>query len=91
MRAVGKADKTTSLPQTAIYSNYESKAFEVTDMFSDRDKHASYDNASAKTVTLSNKTATVANTGTHILSGTMSDGQIIVDVSKDGKYTVSVG
>ncbi len=81
----GGGDEASSTPETVIDSNYESKAFEVTDMFSDRDKDVSYDNASAKTVTLSDKTATVASAGTYILSGKISDGQIIVDASKDDK------
>ena len=58
-----------------------------TDMFTDRDKDASYDEASATKVNLSevkDSTYTITKEGTYILSGTYS-GQIVVNVADTAK------
>ncbi|MCH5343389.1 MAG: carbohydrate-binding domain-containing protein [Acetatifactor sp.] len=69
------------------------------DMFSDRDKEIGYedststhitlaDNASvsdSNVATISDNTVTIAEEGTYILSGSLSDGQIIVDVNDTEK------
>ena len=58
-----------------------------TDMFTDRDKDASYDEASATKVNLSevkDSTYTITKEGTYILSGTYS-GQIVVKVADTAK------
>ena len=57
------------------------------DMFTDRDKDASYDEASATKVNLSevkDSTYTITKEGTYILSGTYS-GQIVVNVADTAK------
>lgn len=84
----GGDNNTSSVPQTAQASSYESKAFNISDMFSDRDTDASYDSSSAKSVTLSNKTVTIASGGTYTVSGSIADGQIIIDASKDDKIQI---
>lgn len=73
--------------------------FDVTDAFSKRDLSGEYDaaeavpitlngsaiSASGEGVTVSGTTATITAAGTYILSGTLDNGAIIVDVSKEDK------
>lgn len=69
------------------------------DMFTDRDKEVGYDESSAVTisfsssgvvsssdsVSVSNNTVTIKNEGTYIITGTSSNGQIVVDADKKTK------
>ncbi len=71
----------------------DSKAFTVEDQFSERDQDASYEASEATKITLAGTsitvegsgasvdgtTVTVTEKGTYVISGTLTDGQIIVD------------
>ncbi len=72
---------------TLIESTYVSEAFDTENMFSDRDLDSSFDEG-AKSVTLDNESVTVASAGTFIFSGSISDGQIIVDAGKEDKIQI---
>ena len=55
------------------------------DMFSSRDYAADYDVSKCQTITLSGSTVHIQNEGSYILSGTLEDGEIIVNVDKNQK------
>lgn len=71
----------------------------ITDMFTDRDQNPDYDEENAITVTLcdnesscnsdtvtiSGQTITIQEEGTYILQGSLSDGQIVINVSDNEK------
>ena len=54
------------------------------DTFSDRDLDASYD-ADAGRITLAGEDVRITEAGTYILSGTLTDGQIVVEADKEAK------
>lgn len=70
-----------------------SSQLDASEMFTDRDKEIGYDDTSAisielsdssascdsKNVTIDGSTVTITQEGTYVLSGTLSDGQIVVD------------
>lgn len=84
---------------TAVEASTDNTLFLFDDMFTERDRRNTYDTANAVEITLSkNKiscdstavtvdgtTATITADGTYILSGSIDDGQIIVDVPDDAK------
>lgn len=47
-----------------------------------------YDAASAKTITLGDEDVTITEPGTYILTGTLSNGQVLVDSSAEGKVRI---
>ncbi len=55
------------------------------EMFTNNELTLTYDESSATKITLSNESVTIDEEGTYILSGTLTDGQIIVDVSDSTK------
>ena len=69
------------------------------DMFTDRDLRTSYDESKAAVITLNGSSAactsnavsaqggtvTILDEGTYLLTGTLTDGQIVVDAPKDAK------
>ena len=55
------------------------------DMFSSRDYAADYDVSKCQTITLNGSTVHIQNEGSYILSGTLENGQIIVNVDKNQK------
>ena len=59
-------------------SNTES-SLDINELFTDRDKDASYDESQAQFISLSDESVTIKDEGIYIISGTLSDGQIIVD------------
>lgn len=58
---------------------------ETADMFTERDLETDYDTSSATQINLNNETVTISAEGVYILSGTISDGQVIVEVSDSEK------
>ncbi|MBQ9322546.1 MAG: carbohydrate-binding domain-containing protein [Eubacterium sp.] len=78
------------------------ESLDLTDMFSKRDQDASYDESSSAKITLTGTSAEVAGSGaaadgsvvtiteegTYIVSGTLTDGQIVVDA--DDAATVQI-
>ena len=77
-------------------------ALDTSDMFTDRDLDASYDEADAVTVTLSDsgstasndsveidgQTVTITSEGVYVFSGSLSDGQIIVEADDTAKVQI---
>lgn len=53
--------------------------------YSDRDLDASYSEADAEKITLDGSDVSITDEGTYIISGTMTDGQIIVETADDEK------
>lgn len=53
--------------------------------YTDRELDPSYDEGSAEKITLGDSDVTITEEGTYILSGTLSDGQIIVETADDVK------
>lgn len=74
-------------------------ALDISDMFTDRDKEIGYDESesiqiklndasaecSSNSVSISGSTVTISDEGTYILSGTLSNGQVIVDAQNTDK------
>lgn len=85
--STGSENSTNSSADSTASSGTTMTGTVKTDMFTDRDKDASYDEASATTVNLSEVkdfTYTITKEGTYILSGTYS-GQIVVNVADTAK------
>ena len=85
--STGSENSTNSSAGSTASSGTTTTGTVKTDMFTDRDKDASYDEASATTVNLSeikDSTYTITKEGTYILSGTYS-GQIVVNVADTAK------
>lgn len=85
--STGSENSTNSSAGSTASSGTTTTGTVKSDMFTDRDKDASYDEASATTVNLSeikDSTYTITKEGTYILSGTYS-GQIVVNVADTAK------
>lgn len=57
----------------------------VDEMFTNNELTLTYDETDATVINLSNESVTITEEGTYILSGTISDGQIIIDVGDSDK------
>ena len=85
--STGSENSTNSSAASTTSSGTTTTGTVKSDMFTDRDKDASYDEASATKVNLSeikDSTYTITKEGTYILSGTYS-GQIVVNVADTAK------
>ena len=94
-----KTEMTVEEMQTAIDEAMSNADIDITDMFTKRDLAGTYDESEAVKITLSGKTATcnssnvqiedgvvtIKSAGVYILSGTLSDGTIIVDAGDENK------
>lgn len=79
-----------------------SSTTEVSDMFTDRDKDSSYDASTAiavnladnkitcdsKNVTVKDNTVTITDEGTYLLTGTLTNGRIVVDAKDTDKIQI---
>lgn len=74
--------QTTSTNSTAI------DALDSANLFSKKDKEIEYDEKTSKTIKLNNESVTISEEGTYILSGTITNGQVIVDAPKEAKITL---
>ncbi|EHL10557.1 hypothetical protein HMPREF9629_00772 [Peptoanaerobacter stomatis] len=74
--------QTTSTNSTAI------DALDSAILFSKKDKEIGYDEKTSKTIKLNNESVTIREEGTYILSGTITNGQVIVDAPKEAKITL---
>lgn len=81
----GCGNKNAEEQQVPLESTYVTEALDTSDMFSDRDTDASYDAVAASSITLQNETVKIAGAGTYIVSGSISDGQIIVEANSTDK------
>lgn len=90
---------TTESTETSTDSSYAVTHLDSDDMFTDRDKEVGYDEATSvsvqladnatscddDSVTVSDDTITISGEGTYILSGSLSDGQVIIDADENAK------
>ncbi|MDD6405055.1 MAG: carbohydrate-binding domain-containing protein [Clostridiales bacterium] len=88
-----KTEMTVEEMQTAIDEAMSNADIDITDMFTKRDLDGTYDESEAVKITLSGKTATsnssnvqiedgvvtIKSAGVYVLSGTLTDGSIVVD------------
>lgn len=91
-------EATVKISSSSTSSNADDSSTDD-EMFTARDKEIGYDESECETITLSNNastsslksvridgnTITVSEEGTYIVSGTLSDGQIIIDGDKNEK------
>ena len=94
-----KTEMTVEEMQAAIDEAMSDAAIDITDMFTKRDLAGNYDESEAVKITLSGKTAacnssnvqiedgvvTIKVAGVYVLSGTLTDGTIVVDAGDDDK------
>ena len=94
-----KTEMTVEEMQTAIDEAMSNADIDITDMFTKRDLDGTYDESEAVKITLSGKTATcnspnvqiedgvvtIKAAGVYVLSGTLTDGTIVVDAGDDDK------
>ena len=94
-----KTEMTVEEMQAAIDEAMSDAAIDITDMFTKRDLAGNYDESEAVKITLSGKTAacnssnvqiedgvvTIKAVGVYVLSGTLTDGTIVVDAGDDDK------
>ena len=80
---VTRAEETTAA-QTATAEAASAEA-EESEWFSNRDLAGTYDESEAQEITLNGESVTITEEGVYILSGTISDGQIIVEVEDTEK------
>ena len=94
-----KTEMTVEEMQAAIDEAMSDAAIDITDMFTKRDLAGTYDESEAVKITLSGKTAacnssnvqiedgvvTIKEAGVYVLSGTFTDGTIVVDAGDDDK------
>lgn len=73
-----QADSTISADSEIITLNAD-------EMFTDRDKETEYDISSATQITLADESVTISKEGCYILSGSLKDGQIIIDADDSAK------
>lgn len=94
-----KTEMTVEEMQAAIDDAMSEADIDVTDMFTKRDLAGTYEESEAVKITLSGKTATcdssnvqiedgvvtIKEAGVYVLSGTLTDGTIVVDAGDDDK------
>lgn len=95
LNCVSSSDDTQSTSDSAANVTY----LDTESMFTDRDREVGYDAATSVSITLidnasscdssgvtiSDNSITITEEGTYVLSGSLSDGQIIVDTASDKK------
>ena len=91
--------RTTESTETSTDSSYAVSHLDSDDMFTDRDKEVGYDeetsvsvqladsatSCSDNSVTVTDDTITISDEGTYILSGSLNDGQVIIDADENAK------
>ena len=100
MLAACAVTPTTAYAETGVRASASGTAAETvsSDYFSDRDLSGEYDenvytvklsgtgaSSDAKTVSVSGSAVTITGAGTYILTGTLTDGSIVVNAGKDDK------
>lgn len=95
----GSADAENTSVKTEMTVEEMQAAIDITDMFTKRDLAGTYDESEAVKITLSGKTAacdssnvhiedgvvTIKAAGVYVLSGTLTDGTVVVDAGDDDK------
>ena len=96
---VHTVENTSEQSQTSETTISSGEGLDISDMFSNRDKDASYDESTSKKIELSGSSAkcdadqveidentiTIKDEGTYILSGELNNGSVIVDAEKSDK------
>ena len=84
------SSKTTESTESTSTNTATSTASELkaSNVFTDADKDASYDESNSKVITLNNESITINKEGTYILSGTISNGQVVVDATNTSKIKI---
>lgn len=80
-----KESTESTATNTATSTVSELKA---SDVFTDADKDTSYDESNSKVIKLNNESITINKEGTYILSGTISNGQVVVDATNTSKIKI---
>lgn len=96
-------EKSTQKTQSSeVSSTTNSTSTSNSDMFTDKDKEIGYDETTATTISLADNkiqssdnsvktdgnTVTISNEGTYILSGKLSNGQVIIDSDENTKIRI---
>lgn len=81
------SSKTTESTATNTATSTASE-LKASNVFTDADKDTSYDESNSKVITLNNKSITINKEGTYILSGTISNGQVVVDATNTSKIKI---
>lgn len=84
------SSKTTESTEITATNTATSTASELkaSNVFTDADKDTSYDESNSKVVKLNNESITINKEGTYILSGTISNGQVVVDATNTSKIKI---
>jgi hypothetical protein len=101
--STGSSTATTQVSSSQTTSSIDLSAYDLE--YTDRDCDPSYDESSATKITLSGTTATTSSTdgvsisgstvtitkeGVYVVSGTLTDGQIVVDCNEEDKAKVQI-
>lgn len=78
-------DENLQAPSQITNNTTAVTALDTSNMFTSRDKEIGYDESGATKLTLANETVTITKEGIYLLSGKISNGQIIVSVSDTEK------
>lgn len=81
------SSKTTESTATNTATSTASE-LKASNVFTDADKDTSYDESNSKVVKLNNESITINKEGTYILSGTISNGQVVVDATNTSKIKI---
>ena len=81
------SSKTTESTATNTATSTASE-LNASNVFTDADKDTSYDESNSKVVKLNNESITINKEGTYILSGTISNGQVVVDATNTSKIKI---
>jgi len=84
------SSKTTESTESTATNTATSTASELkaSNVFTDADKDTSYDESNSKVIELNNESITINKEGTYILSGTISNGQVVVDATNTSKIKI---
>ena len=80
-----RTDENVQPPSQSINDTTAATVLDTSNMFTSRDKEIGYDESSVTKLTLANETVTITKEGIYLLSGEISNGQIIVAVGDTEK------
>ena len=97
--SAGSTQTASGSTAAAVVSSGSISQIDTSEMFTDRDLSGEYDESSSYTITLSDNTSsttsdsvkidgstiTITEEGTYVITGSLSDGQIVVDAPDDAK------
>jgi len=86
--AQGTADDSSEAQASAADGSGKAELLSLEEMFTDRDLSGEYDESEAEKISLSEGDITITREGVYILSGSLKDGTVIVDVPDTGKIQI---